>query len=173
MKKKSRAVNGVLSESLGRNYHCSNLLLTKNSKTAFTPRPPRPHPHNESFPSPAKPFKARVGLGKESERRTAATVGDEGTGSDSAKPSFVRFPKTQLVVPPPLETEVEESSKTSNLVILWQVYALGAILVSRWIWARWTERRPKGGNPNDEDSQNRLSSDQNEGCKFKEMGCGI
>ncbi|KAI9118747.1 hypothetical protein K1719_010192 [Acacia pycnantha] len=101
--------------------------------------------------------------GKESERRTAATVGDEGTGSDSAKPSFVRFPKTQLVVPPPLETEVEESSKTSNPVILWQVYALGAILVSRWIWARWTERRPKGRKPNDEDPQNRPSSDQNEG----------
>ncbi|KAI9082950.1 hypothetical protein K1719_035093 [Acacia pycnantha] len=136
----------------------------------------------------AKPFKACVGLGKESERRTAR-LGDEGTGSDSAKPSFVRFPKTQLVVPPPLETEVEESSKTSNPVILGgivfrfdvfecsdslcAVYALGAILVSRWIWARWTERRPKGGNPNDEDSQNRLSSDQNEGCKFKEMGCGI
>ncbi|KAI9081786.1 hypothetical protein K1719_036048 [Acacia pycnantha] len=61
------------------------------------------------------------GLGKESERRAAADVGDEGTGSDSAKPSFVRFPKTRLVVPPPLETEVEESSKTSNPVILWQV----------------------------------------------------
>ncbi|KAK4283975.1 hypothetical protein QN277_000870 [Acacia crassicarpa] len=111
-------------------------------------------------PNPSKPVEAS---GKEAERRTATTVGDEGIGSNSAKPSFVRFPKTQLVVPPPLETEAEESSKTSNPIILWQVYAFGAILVSRWIWARWTERRPKGRNPNDEDSQNRPSSDQNEG----------
>ncbi|XP_054786201.1 uncharacterized protein LOC129292638 [Prosopis cineraria] len=112
-------------------------------------------------PNPSKPVEAS---GKAVERRTSM---DEGTGNETAKPSFVRFPKTQLVVPPPMETEAEESAKTSNPIIIWQVYALGAILVSRWVWARWNERKPKGRNPNDDNDQNRPPSDvNNEGRPF-------
>ncbi|XP_028770167.1 uncharacterized protein LOC114727645 [Neltuma alba] len=129
------------------------------------PKAPRfvfPFFPNFKFDLPFLKTNSTEASGKEVERRTG-TVDDESTGNDGAKPSFVRFPKTQSVVPPPLETEAEESAKTSNPIILWQVYALGGILIARWIWARWNERRPKGRNPNDENSQNRRSSDENEG----------
>ncbi|KAF7811544.1 uncharacterized protein G2W53_032520 [Senna tora] len=77
--------------------------------------------------------------GKEEEgRRTAAVVGgDEGGNTNESlnKPGFVRFPKSQVV------------------------YALGAILISRWVWARWNERKGKGRSPNDENKP----SDEGEG----------
>ncbi|KAK7268441.1 hypothetical protein RIF29_21139 [Crotalaria pallida] len=77
---------------------------------------------------------------------------DEQGDGDDTKPMVVWFPKTQVVVPPTLETEVDPhqpSNKTSNPLILWQVYALGAIFISRWVWARWNERKGQGRSPND------------------------
>ncbi|KAE9589839.1 hypothetical protein Lal_00021520 [Lupinus albus] len=71
-------------------------------------------------------------------------------------PKIVRFPKNQVVVPPPLETLVDpqdSSYKTSNPVILWQVYALGAFFISRWAWARWNERKGQGKSPKDDGPQ--------------------
>ena len=42
--------------------------------------------------------------------------------AEGPKPDFVRFPKREVVVPPPLETEIEQqSTQTSNPIILWQV----------------------------------------------------
>ncbi|KAI5344291.1 hypothetical protein PRUPE_2G091100 [Prunus persica] len=83
-----------------------------------------------------------------------AVAGDEGLESKTQKPDTVRFPKAQLVVPPPVAVENEEpSTKTSNPIILWQVYAIGGFLVLRWIWARWNERRDrKEGSSDDERS---------------------
>ncbi|KAE9612173.1 hypothetical protein Lal_00022327 [Lupinus albus] len=71
---------------------------------------------------------------------------------DVSKPKLVWFPKTQVVVPPPLETQpepLESSNKTSNSLILWQVSALGVFFISRWVWARWNERKGQGKSPND------------------------
>lgn len=42
-----------------------------------------------------------------------------------------------------------------------QIYAVGAFLVSSWIWARWNERKARGRSPNDEDA-NGTGSRENE-----------
>lgn len=62
-----------------------------------------------------------------------AVVGDDGSQSKIQKPDMVRFPKAELVVPPPVAVENEEPGKTSNPVILWQVicfYSCFEILIS-------------------------------------------
>lgn len=52
-----------------------------------------------------------------------AVAGDKGLESETQKPDTVRFPKAQLVVPPPVAVENEEpSTKTSNPIILWQAW---------------------------------------------------
>ncbi|PON32991.1 hypothetical protein TorRG33x02_355680 [Trema orientale] len=89
----------------------------------------------------------------EGERREAMAADDEGNGRESWKPGMVRFPKAQVVVPPPVAVENEETGKTSNPVILWQVYALGGFLVLRWILARWKERKGQKEDSSDEDQQ--------------------
>ncbi|XP_008232032.1 PREDICTED: uncharacterized protein LOC103331200 [Prunus mume] len=96
---------------------------------------------------------SKAGVAVEDEP-TKAVAGDEGLESKTQKPDTVRFPKAQLVVPPPVAVENEEpSTKTSNPIILWQVYAIGGFLVLRWIWARWNERRDrKEGSSDDERS---------------------
>ncbi|KAL2324908.1 hypothetical protein Fmac_023966 [Flemingia macrophylla] len=71
------------------------------------------------------------------------------------KPIVVRFPKSQGAVvqsSSSLQVESEHSSvaKTSNPFLLWQVYAIGAVMISTWIWARWNERKGRGGSSNDE-----------------------
>ncbi|EXC25433.1 hypothetical protein L484_016816 [Morus notabilis] len=42
-------------------------------------------------------------------------------GTESRKVDFVRIPKAQVAVPPPVAVENEEANKTSNPIILWQV----------------------------------------------------
>ncbi|XP_061349344.1 uncharacterized protein LOC133294650 [Gastrolobium bilobum] len=84
---------------------------------------------------------------------------------ECSKPNVVRFPKTQVIVPPSLEAEPDADqfhNKNSNPLVRWQIYALGGFLISRWIWARWSERRARGNSSNDEGRQSgdgRRSSD--------------
>ncbi|CAI8604007.1 unnamed protein product [Vicia faba] len=72
-------------------------------------------------------------------------------------PNVVTFPKTEqsaVVVPAPLQAQPDSqglSAKTSDPFKLYQIYAVGAFLVSSWIWARWNERKARGRSPNDED----------------------
>ncbi|KAK9024063.1 hypothetical protein V6N11_004244 [Hibiscus sabdariffa] len=59
-------------------------------------------------------------------------------------------------IPPPLEFESEEClGRTSNPIVLWQVYAVGGIFLLKWIWARWKERKEMGSKKEsaDEDEQ--------------------
>ncbi|KAE8701521.1 putative Aspartate/glutamate/uridylate kinase family protein [Hibiscus syriacus] len=59
-------------------------------------------------------------------------------------------------VPQPLEFEAEEClGRTSNPIVLWQVYAIGGIFLVKWIWARWKERKEMGSKKEspDEDEQ--------------------
>lgn len=73
-----------------------------------------------------------AGTSGEDEPREAV-VGDDGSQSKIQKPDMVRFPKAELVVPPPVAVENEEPGKTSNPVILWQVtcfYSCFEILIS-------------------------------------------
>ncbi|XP_039685784.1 uncharacterized protein [Medicago truncatula] len=78
-------------------------------------------------------------------------------------PNVVTFPKTQLAVvsEQPLQAESQISStKTSNPLILYQVYAVGAFFISRWIWARWNERKARGrSSDEDGDGDDRGSQD--------------
>ncbi|KAJ1435849.1 hypothetical protein SESBI_04804 [Sesbania bispinosa] len=81
---------------------------------------------------------------------------------EGPKRNLAWFPKTQVVVPPPLQAEPEPENsnhKTSNPFIIWQVYALGAIIISRWVWARWNERKDRGRSPNDDRDEGRQSGD--------------
>ncbi|XP_044460998.1 uncharacterized protein LOC123192484 [Mangifera indica] len=72
----------------------------------------------------------------------------------SVKPNLVRFPDRQMI-PAKLEFEAEEpAGRTSNPVVLWQVYALGGILVLRWVWARWKERKERAGKKDSSDDNN-------------------
>ena len=73
------------------------------------------------FKQEPKPGFVAEGEGKES-----VAVDDE---RESSKPDMVRFPKAQLVVSPPVAVENEETGKTSNPVILWQVLLFFFVVV--------------------------------------------
>ncbi|XP_014512288.1 uncharacterized protein LOC106770944 [Vigna radiata var. radiata] len=78
--------------------------------------------------------------------------------------NVVTFPKNQATVvsTTPLQAEIDAANspaaRTTNPFLLWQIYALGTIAISTWLWARWNERKGRGGSPNDE---NRHSDDGN------------
>uniref|UniRef100_A0A1J3DBW6 Uncharacterized protein n=1 Tax=Noccaea caerulescens TaxID=107243 RepID=A0A1J3DBW6_NOCCA len=68
----------------------------------------------------------------------------------------VSFPYNPPTNTEPLKVEAEVSSgKTSNSLVIWQVYALGGFLVLKWAWARWNERneRSKKKEATDDDDQ--------------------
>ncbi|KAG6402214.1 hypothetical protein SASPL_139089 [Salvia splendens] len=73
---------------------------------------------------------------------------------DEKNPGFVTFPR-QNVEQIKLEGEADAAGRTTNPLILWQVYALGGILVARWAWMRWNERKgqkkPDDGPPPSQD----------------------
>ncbi|XVE99137.1 hypothetical protein REPUB_Repub03eG0171200 [Reevesia pubescens] len=66
-------------------------------------------------------------------------------------------------LPPPLEFEAEDTvGRTSNPIVIWQVYAIGGFFLLKWVWARWKERKEMGAKkeasddeqpPADDDSQ--------------------
>ncbi|KAI6669247.1 hypothetical protein NL676_004132 [Syzygium grande] len=88
--------------------------------------------------------------------------GESEGGSTSEKPDVVRFPHKSSEPPPPLKLEVEEEpGKTSNPVILWQVYALGGFLILKWVWGRWQERKARKGSDDQatEDAQDAAPDD--------------
>ncbi|KAL1542336.1 hypothetical protein AAHA92_26445 [Salvia divinorum] len=59
---------------------------------------------------------------------------------DENKPGFVMFPRQNLEQIK-LEGEPDVAGRQTNPLLLWQVYALGGILVARWAWMRWNERK--------------------------------
>ncbi|CAN8254689.1 unnamed protein product [Cochlearia groenlandica] len=65
--------------------------------------------------------------------------------------SFPYNPTTKEAETLKVEAEVS-SGRTSNSLVLWQVYALGGFLVLKWAWARWNERNETGGKKDDEPS---------------------
>ncbi|KAK6144688.1 hypothetical protein DH2020_021508 [Rehmannia glutinosa] len=56
------------------------------------------------------------------------------------KPDVVTFPR-QSFEPLKLEAEAEEAERSTNPVLLWQVYAIGGFFILRWAWTRWNERK--------------------------------
>ncbi|EOA24913.1 hypothetical protein CARUB_v10018204mg [Capsella rubella] len=89
------------------------------------------------------------------------------SGEKEPQNSVVSFPYN----PPksaaePLKVEVEPSSgRTSNSVILWQVYALGGFLVLKWAWARWNERNERSDkkeSTGDEDQPSQREDDDDQ-----------
>ncbi|KAG4201623.1 hypothetical protein ERO13_A05G289401v2 [Gossypium hirsutum] len=72
-----------------------------------------------------------------------------------AKPPSV-FMGNRRKNPPPLEFEAEEClGRTSNPIVLGQVYAIGGFFLLKWIWARWNERKEMGSKKeaSDDDEQ--------------------
>ncbi|CAA7019230.1 unnamed protein product [Microthlaspi erraticum] len=68
----------------------------------------------------------------------------------------VSFPYNPPTNTEPLKVEAEvSSSKTSNNLVIWQVYALGGFLVLKWAWARWNERNERSNKKDatDDDDQ--------------------
>ncbi|XP_012447552.1 uncharacterized protein LOC105770761 isoform X1 [Gossypium raimondii] len=67
----------------------------------------------------------------------------------------VKFSEPRPAVPPPLTLEADQTGRTSNRVILWQVYAIGGFFLLKWIWARWNERKEMGSKKeaSDDDEQ--------------------
>ncbi|KAK4435893.1 hypothetical protein Salat_0752900 [Sesamum alatum] len=59
---------------------------------------------------------------------------------ESNKPGVVTFPR-QSFPPLKLEAEAEDGERSTNPVLLWQVYAIGGFFVLRWAWTRWNERK--------------------------------
>ncbi|KAK1396559.1 hypothetical protein POM88_006422 [Heracleum sosnowskyi] len=66
----------------------------------------------------------------------------------SKAPVVATFPNKQTVAP--LKLEAEDLEKTTNPVVVWQVYAIGGFFVLKWAWARYNERRARK-KTNDED----------------------
>ncbi|GFQ00350.1 hypothetical protein PHJA_002179000 [Phtheirospermum japonicum] len=62
------------------------------------------------------------------------------------KAAVVTFPR-HTYAPLKLEAEAEGAERTTNPVILWQVYAIGSYYILRWAWIKWNER--KGQNRSD------------------------
>lgn len=94
-----------------------------------------------------------------------STVSEAHDGNaSSVKPSLARFPDaTRPILPPPIELEAEEpAGRTSNPVVLWQVYALGGFLVMRWIWARWQERKERSGKKDSDDKNESSPADEDD-----------
>ncbi|XP_057446381.1 uncharacterized protein LOC130738425 [Lotus japonicus] len=129
---------------------------------------PSPFPNLFSFfpkfnlQLPFLPPKPKPSFGDKTATTTPEQHHNEESSNSNSKRSLVRFPKTQPVAPPsPLQAEAdpESSTKTSNPFILWQVYALGGIIISKWIWARWNERHERGKAPNDDRNEERPSDD--------------
>jgi hypothetical protein len=73
--------------------------------------------------------KAEVGV-KEEVKRETVVAGNEGEEVVVQKLDVVKFAERKALAPPPLVVEAEESSaKTSNPVILWQVYIWNSFFV--------------------------------------------
>ncbi|XVE68661.1 hypothetical protein DITRI_Ditri09bG0086600 [Diplodiscus trichospermus] len=79
-------------------------------------------------------------------------IDDETKGSSKAA-DVVKFSETRPAVPPPLKLEAEETGRTSNQIILWQVYAIGGFFLLKWIWARWKERKEMGSKKESSDDE--------------------
>ncbi|KAL3838228.1 hypothetical protein ACJIZ3_022819 [Penstemon smallii] len=79
----------------------------------------------------------------------------------------VTFPKrTEDFASLKLEPETEDAERSTNPLLLWQVYAIGGAFILRWAWTRWNERKgqkkPDDGPPPSEKIIN-LYSSRNEG----------
>ncbi|XP_021295909.1 uncharacterized protein LOC110425343 [Herrania umbratica] len=65
--------------------------------------------------------------------------------------------------PPPLEMEAEECiGRTSNPIVLWQVYAIGGFFFLKWIWARLKERKEMGGKKESSDDEQSPADDDSQ-----------
>jgi hypothetical protein len=89
-------------------------------------------------------FFNNLGQVKKEESNSTVVVVKEEMKDIAKKPlDVVRFSDTRPNIPP-LEFEAEEpAGRTSNPVVLWQVYAITGFMVLRWVVARWNERKER------------------------------
>ncbi|XVF82840.1 hypothetical protein PTKIN_Ptkin16aG0082600 [Pterospermum kingtungense] len=81
---------------------------------------------------------------------------------ETPKPPSVYMGNRQKL-PPPLEFEAEECvGRTSNPIVLWQVYAIGGFFFLKWIWARWKERKEMGSKKESSDDEQPPAADDSQ-----------
>ncbi|KAK6233869.1 hypothetical protein QUC31_006275 [Theobroma cacao] len=81
---------------------------------------------------------------------------------ETPKPPSV-FLGNRQKFPPPLEMEAEQCiGRTSNPIVLWQVYAIGGFFLLKWIWARWKERKEMGGKKESSDDEQSPADDDSQ-----------
>ncbi|XVF75694.1 hypothetical protein PTKIN_Ptkin13bG0207300 [Pterospermum kingtungense] len=77
------------------------------------------------------------------------------------KPPSLFIGNRRKQLPPPLEFEAEEGvGRTSNPIVLWQVYAIGGFFLVKWIWARWKERKDMGAKKESSDDDQPPADDE-------------
>ncbi|KAL6503683.1 hypothetical protein OROGR_025606 [Orobanche gracilis] len=99
------------------------------------------------FPQKNKNGKLESASGS-SQAEEPIMVKPDNVENEIIKPSVVTFPR-QSFVPLKLEGEAEGDERSTNPVILWQVYAIGGFYILKWAWTRWNEQ--KGQKKSDED----------------------
>ncbi|KAM7268538.1 hypothetical protein ACFE04_010704 [Oxalis oulophora] len=74
----------------------------------------------------------------------------------------VKFSEVKPNIPPPLELEADlPTGRTSNPLVLWQVYAITGFMVLRWVVARWNERKERKTNKDSSDDDQTQTNDDN------------
>nr|XP_043632903.1 uncharacterized protein LOC122604068 [Erigeron canadensis] len=67
-----------------------------------------------------------------------------------SKSATVTYPDGRSKTVGSLKLESEDMEKDTNPAVLWQVYAIGGILILKWAWGQWNERRDRK-KPSNED----------------------
>ncbi|KAL3650683.1 hypothetical protein CASFOL_007086 [Castilleja foliolosa] len=94
------------------------------------------------------PPKNKKNNGAKTEPAAAEPVRIQVETESNNKAVVVSFPR-HVIAPLKLEAEAEGAERTTNPVILWQVYAIGGYYILRWAWIKWNER--KGQNRSDDE----------------------
>ncbi|GAA0143492.1 hypothetical protein LIER_04163 [Lithospermum erythrorhizon] len=97
----------------------------------------------QMFPLPKNENKPKVA---ELDKHVIKEVVEERKSNNSV----VTFPKKEEL--PSFKLQAEDAHKSTNPVLLWQVYAIGGFFVLRWAWSRWNERKGKKKPSNEERS---------------------
>ncbi|GLT88795.1 hypothetical protein SLE2022_068040 [Rubroshorea leprosula] len=101
----------------------------------------------------------RLRFSKQEPKKPEAEVKDKVKTQKNPPPARVFFGSRQNP-PPPLDMEAEESiGRTSNPVVLWQVYVISGFLILKWVWTRWKERK-EGGDKKDSSDDDQSPADE-------------
>ncbi|GAV74295.1 hypothetical protein CFOL_v3_17775 [Cephalotus follicularis] len=137
---------GDTTDTVTKNHHQGQQQeAPKNNKDVFSFLPKLdlkiklPFFNQEAIREGRQPITVVVAKEEPKNHRMAVT-----TEAESHNPDFVKLSDERPIIPPPLELQAEQpAGRTSNPLVLWQVYALTGFMVVQWVWARWKERKER------------------------------